>query len=100
METTRKALVVACMERRLNGDDYLDALNDGNTLFCRTEGANVQGIKTTIIDAVQNRGVTDVIVMPHNDCGAMNAARAMLEMEIPDDHVRDFRPLLDGDTFT
>ena len=44
-------LVLSCMDRRLN--EYLDSLNDGNTIFLRNAGANLYAVRNAI-EALQN----------------------------------------------
>jgi len=39
-------IVFSCMDRRLN--EYLDSLNDGNTVFLRNAGANLYAVRNTI----------------------------------------------------
>ena len=67
---SKKTLVLSCMDRRLN--DYLDEkYNDGNTLFLRNAGANVNTLLNTIKQLAIEFPVKKIIIAPHTDCGAM-----------------------------
>ena len=47
--------------------------NDKNTIIVRNAGANVEGLRRTLQDAVERYGGTEIHVLPHEDCGAMKA---------------------------
>ncbi|MFP3215602.1 MAG: carbonic anhydrase, partial [Candidatus Micrarchaeota archaeon] len=69
-------LVLSCMDRRLN--EYLDSLNDGNTIFLRNAGANLYAVKNTIDTLLNNENITEIKVITHTDCGAMKSVAAAL----------------------
>ncbi len=65
-----KRLVLACMDRRLNG--HLDEkYNNGNTLFLRNAGANAHCLLQSISEAVSEGKIDEILVLGHTDCGAM-----------------------------
>ncbi|MFP3279267.1 MAG: carbonic anhydrase [Candidatus Micrarchaeota archaeon] len=69
-------LVLSCMDRRLN--EYLDSLNDGNTIFLRNAGANLYAVKNTVDALLNNENITEIKVITHTDCGAMKSVAAAL----------------------
>jgi len=73
-------LVLSCMDRRLN--EYLDSLNDGNTIFLRNAGANLYAVKNTIDTLLNNENITEIKVITHTDCGAMKSVAAALSGEL------------------
>jgi len=73
-------LIISCMDRRLNA--YLDAFNDGNTLFLRNGGANVRGLKSSIESIINENNISEIKVITHTDCGAMKVVDKVLKDEI------------------
>ena len=73
-------IVISCMDRRLN--EYLDSLNDGETIFLRNAGANLNGLKTTLNVLLNNENITEIKVITHTDCGAMKTVSKALNKEI------------------
>lgn len=72
-------IVISCMDRRLNG--YLDQLNDGDIIFIRNAGANVNSLRETL---KYIRDAEEILVLQHTDCGAMGVVhRALLWGRIP-----------------
>jgi len=80
-------LVLSCMDRRLN--EYLDSLNDGNTIFLRNAGANLYAVRNTIDALLDNENITEIRVITHTDCGAMKSVAAALSGELKLDIARE-----------
>ncbi len=75
-------IVVSCMDRRLN--KYLDEkYNDSNTIFVRNAGCNIESILGTLRSIISNEDVKDIILVPHNDCGAMKYVYGALKENKP-----------------
>jgi hypothetical protein len=64
--------------------------NDKDTVIIRNAGANVEGLRGTLQDAVERYGATEIHVLPHEDCGAMKAVVMKL---------RDNDPRIDDEMF-
>ncbi|MGC8710454.1 MAG: carbonic anhydrase [Candidatus Micrarchaeia archaeon] len=73
-------LIISCMDRRLN--EYLDSLNDGNTIFLRNGGANVKALKYSIGSIINDNNISEIKVITHTDCGAMKVVAKALNDEI------------------
>ncbi len=71
-------LVIACMDWRLNGP--VDQLKGrGDTVSLRNAGGNVLGLEDAINQALdQYRNISKVVVMTHDDCGAMKTVRDVI----------------------
>ncbi|BCS92468.1 carbonic anhydrase [Metallosphaera javensis (ex Sakai et al. 2022)] len=70
-------IVISCMDRRLN--EYLEKnFNDGNTVFVRNAGANVNSLKNTISLL---KKADEILILPHTDCGAMGVVERALKGE-------------------
>jgi carbonic anhydrase len=83
--------VVSCIDRRLNS--FLEKnYNDGETLFVRTAGANVNSLKDTELLLKQ---ANKIIVVTHSDCGAIGVVyKTLNERSIPDELERLISPFL------
>ncbi len=73
-------LVISCMDRRLNS--YLDTYVDNDTVILRNAGANVNGLKSTIRRLINDNNVSEIRLVAHTDCGAMNVVNSVLSGKI------------------
>jgi carbonic anhydrase len=70
------------MDRRMNGI-LVSEYNDKDTVIVRNAGANVEGLRGTLQEAVGKYGATEIHVLPHEDCGAMKAVVLKLKDDDP-----------------
>ena len=64
------------MDRRLG--EYLDALNDGKTVFLRNAGANIRSLEPSIKELMTKYNITRIHVAAHTDCGGMNVVASSI----------------------
>ncbi|ABP94567.1 MULTISPECIES: carbonic anhydrase [Metallosphaera] len=70
-------IVISCMDRRLN--QFLEKnFNDGNTIFVRNAGANVNSLRNTL---ALLKKADEILLLPHTDCGAMGVVEKALKGE-------------------
>ncbi|MEL9969752.1 MAG: carbonic anhydrase, partial [Metallosphaera sp.] len=70
-------IVISCMDRRLN--EFLEKnYNDGETVFIRNAGANINSLKET---KALIKKADEIIILPHTDCGAMGVVERALNGE-------------------
>lgn len=67
-------LVISCMDRRLNA--YLKK-NYGDAIVVRNAGANLKSLQKTL--EKYKYSATEVIILPHTDCGAMKVVYSSLK---------------------
>ncbi|MGC8571725.1 MAG: carbonic anhydrase [Candidatus Micrarchaeia archaeon] len=64
-------LIISCMDMRLNNILEKSKGNDSDVIVLRNAGANILGMKSSIRGILNNKNITEIKLMPHNDCGAM-----------------------------
>lgn len=84
-------LVVSCIDRRLNA--FLEKnYGDGETIFVRTAGANVNSLGDT---APLLKQASKIIIVTHSDCGAIGVVhKALNEGPVPDEVGKLVNPFL------
>lgn len=86
-----KTAVITCIDARANR--YLDEryASNGSNIFYRTEAANTLALVDSLADAIARRGVTDIKVLCHSDCAAINVlTKAIVVADFHND-------MIDGD---
>lgn len=85
---TIDTIVIACMDRRLNG--YIDSYYaNEHTILLRNAGANVKTLEESIRETLKTESITKIVLLPHTsssadgvehgDCGAMKVTYAALK---------------------
>ncbi|MGC8687615.1 MAG: carbonic anhydrase [Candidatus Micrarchaeia archaeon] len=70
-------LTISCMDMRLNGT--IEDSNVAGGLVLRNAGANISGMKGSIRGILDSENITEIKLMPHNDCGAMKVVYGALK---------------------
>jgi carbonic anhydrase len=78
-------IVVSCMDCRLNSK--FDSENDGNVIFVRNAGGNINGVVQTLRYLLDNTNVHELHIVTHTDCGAMGYVFGVLSKQGGEDNV-------------